>query len=496
VVVEYKTLETECGVLQINPANAHGVRSFKGIPFAAPPVGALRWRPPQPPQKWQGVRPTASFGKNAPQRILFSDINPFTAGISEDCLYLNVWTPASSGASELLPVLFYIHGGGFAVGSGAEPRYDGAKLAEGGIVVVTVNYRLNALGLLAHPALTAEAETKSSGNFAKLDLVAALKWVKCNIAAFGGDAGSVTIAGESAGSMYVSMLMASPLARGLFHRAIGESGAQFPSGERPMHSLQEAEQQGLEFAAKLGAKTAEDLRKISVEAILDAHPGLGFWPIVDGHFLTEKPIATFAKGQQVDVPLLAGWNKDEGFNFDVLNWPPAKKGYEHLLSVLFGEKAKDVLALYPAGKHLKASARALGGDLVINHGTWSWLELHRKTAKSDVFRYRFDRGPKTPPGWFKKSAKPGAFHSCEILYVLNNLNAFPWQVNADDQKVADLSARYWVNFVKTGNPNGAGLPDWPSYRGNDRPTLFIDVTASIANDPDRERQALLASLLR
>jgi para-nitrobenzyl esterase len=494
--MEYKTLETECGALQINPTNANGIRSYKGIPFAAPPVGALRWRPPQPQQKWQGVRSTASFGKSAPQRILFPDIDLFAVGVSEDCLYLNVWTPASPGAPKRLPVLFYIHGGGFAVGSGAEPRYDGARLAERGLVVVTVNYRLNTLGLLAHPALTAESDTNSSGNFAKLDLVAALKWVKRNIATFGGDAGSVTIAGESAGSMYVSMLMASPLARGLFHRAIGESGAQFPSGERPMHSLQEAEQQGLEFAAKLGAKTAEDLRAVSVEAILDAHPGLGFWPIVDGHFLTEKPIETFTKGQQADVPLLAGWNKDEGFNFDILNWPLAKKGYEHLVSTLFGANAKDVLVLYPAGKHLKESTRALGGDLVINHGTWSWLEAHRKTATSDVFRYRFDRAPKTPPGWFKNGTNAGAFHSCEILYVLDNLDAFPWLVDADDQKVADLSSSYWVNFVKTGNPNGAGLAHWPSYRGVNRPTLFIDVTTSLANDPDHERQTLLASLLR
>ena len=487
------SLKTESGALKVNPANASGVWSYKGIPFAAPPVGALRWRPPQPPHSWQGVRPSDAYGKNAPQRVVFSDIAPFAIGVSEDCLYLNIWTPVAPDVPEKLPVLFYIHGGGFAVGSGSEPRYDGARLAERGIVVVTVNYRLNALGLLAHPALT--AETGSSGNFAKLDLVAALQWVKSNIAIFGGNANAVTIAGESAGSMYVSMLMASPLARGLFHRAIGESGAQFPSGERPMHSLKEAEQQGLAFAAKLRAKTAKDLRTTPLDAILDANPGLGFWPIVDGHFLTEKPVETFAKGRQADVPLLAGWNKDEGFNFDVLNWPPAKKGYEHLLSVLFGERAKNVLSLYPANKHVKDSARALGGDLVIIHGTWAWLEMHRKTATSDVFRYRFDRAPKTPPGWFKKNAKAGAFHSCEILYVFDNLDAFPWIVNAGDQKVADLSANYWINFVKTGNPNGAGLPEWPSYRGSERSTLFIDVETSIANDPDRARQELLASLL-
>jgi para-nitrobenzyl esterase len=491
--MEKPTLKTESGALQVNPANAHGVRSYKGIPFAAAPLGALRWRPPQPPQTWQGARPTDAYGMNAPQRIVFADIDPHVVGVSEDCLYVNVWTPAAPDTPEKLPVLFYIHGGGFAVGAGSEPRYDGSRLAGRGIVVVTVNYRLNALGLLAHPALT--AETGSSGNFAELDLVAALQWVRRNIAAFGGDPDTVTIAGESAGSMYVSMLMASALARGLFHRAIGESGAQFPSGERPMHSLEEAEKQGLEFAAKLGAKTADELRAVSAEAIVDAHPGLGFWPIVDGHFLTEKPVATFARGQQADVPLLAGWNKDEGFNFDTKNWSAAKQGYDHLLRTLFGSNAGDVLSLYPAGKHLKDSTRALGGDLVINHGTWGWLAAHRQTATSGVFRYRFDRGPKTPPGWFNKGAKAGAFHSCEILYVFDNLDAFPWLVDADDQKVADLCAGYWVNFVKTGNPNGTDLPHWPSYRDDDRPTLFIDVATSVASDPDRERQVLLAKLL-
>lgn len=491
--MEHTTIRIEFGDVQNNAPDAHGVRSFKGIPFAAPPIGVLRWRPPHPVQKWQGVRSSTVFGKNAPQNILFSDIDPFAIGVSEDCLYLNVWTPADPYALMELPVLFYIHGGGFAVGSGSEPRYNGARLAARGIVVITVNYRLNALGLLAHPALT--AETGSSGNFAELDLVAALQWVKRNISTFGGNPDAVTIAGESAGSMYVSMLMASPLARGLFHRAIGESGAQFPSAERPMLLLREAEQQGLEFAAKLGAKTTAELRAISVEAILEAHPGIGFWPIVDGYFLKEKPVETFARGQQADVPLLAGWNKDEGFNFNAMNWPPAKQGYEHLLKALFGTKSQDVLSLYPAGKHVKNSARALGGDLVINHGTWAWIESHRETAKSDIFRYRFDRAPNTPPGWFKKGANAGAFHSCEIPYVLDNLDAFPWIVDAFDQKVADLAANYWVNFVKTGNPNGDGVPGWPSYRDNSRPTLFIDVEPMIADDPDRPRQELLASQL-
>lgn len=489
------SFEIDTGHIRAATPDAMGVRCYKGIPYAAPPLRNLRWRPPQHAMPWNGVRACDSFGFNAPQRLLFDDIDPFEIGVSEDCLTLNVWTPTTPEANGKLPVLFYIHGGGFAVGAGSEKRYWGARLASQNIVVVTVNYRLNALGHLAHPALTAESETASSGNFAKLDLVAALHWVQKNIAAFGGDPGAVTIAGESAGSMYVSMLMASPLARGLFHQAIGESGAQFASPERPMQSLAEAEEQGLAFAKKLGAKTVEDLRALSVDAILDANPGLGFWPIVDGHFLAEKPAAIFAKGKQADVPLLAGWNKDEGFNFTVMNWPPAKKGYEHLVKTMFGARAKEVLLHYPGGTLTIQSARELGADLLINHSTWAWLEAHRKTAKSDVFRYRFDRAPKTPKGWFPDGADAGAFHSCEILYVMNNLDAFPWLVDANDQQVADVASSFWVNFVKSGNPNGKGLPPWPSYRDDNRPSLNIDVTCNISQDAERVRQEFLASLL-
>ncbi|NJM29264.1 MAG: carboxylesterase/lipase family protein, partial [Rhizobiales bacterium] len=416
--------------------------------------------------------------------------DPFAVGVSEDCLYLNVWTPAK--ADERLPVLFWVHGGGFAVGSGSEPRYDGAKLASHGIVVVVVNMRLNALGLLAHPALT--KEHGSSGNYAMLDLVAALQWVKRNIVAFGGNPGAVTIAGESAGSMFVSMLMASPLARGLVHRAIGESGAQFPSPERPMKTLAEAHEHGLAFAAKLGAKTAADLRKASVDAILDANPGLGFWPIVDGHFLPKTPEAIFLAGEQADVPLIAGWTKDEGYNFNILNWMKDVKRYEDVVARLMPDHAEEILKLYPGGSQSAQSARDLGGDMVIIHGTWRWLEAQRKTGKAPLFRYRFDRAPKTPKGWFPAGANAGAFHSCEILYVFDTLDAFPWLTDADDQKVADVTSRYWVNFVKTGDPNGSGLASWPSYREAKFPLLIIDKETGLAHDLDRKRHEMLARI--
>jgi para-nitrobenzyl esterase len=478
-------LEVAQGALLVNVANAQGVRAYKGIPFAAPPVGRLRWRPPQPPLNWRGVRNTKSFGKNAPQRVVFSDIDPFTIGVSEDCLYLNVWTTAEPG--DALPVFFWIHGGGFAVGSGSEPRYDGTNLANQGIVVVTVNTRLNALGFLAHPELT--AETGSSGNFAMLDLIMALEWVKTNISEFGGNPGAITIGGESAGSMAVSLLMSSSRAKGLFHRTIGESGAWFPSPERPMRDLAAAELQGQEFAAKLGAKSAADLRSVPIEKILDANPGLGFWPVTDGIVIPAPPPEIFSKGQQSDVPMLAGWNKDEGFNFDVSNWGDLKgKPYDETVAILFPNDARKILQHY-------ASPRDLGGDLVINHGAWRWIEAHRETAKSDIYRYRFDHAPKTPKGWFPRGAKAGAFHSCEIPYVFDTLKAMPWLIDKHDQQVADLTSGYWINFIKTGSPNGSGLPHWPSYREDVRPVMIIDSNPRIVTDIDRERHHMLLQIV-
>jgi para-nitrobenzyl esterase len=485
-----QAVKTDAGDVQVNGPDENGVFYYKGIPYAAPPVGPLRWRPPQPAVPWKGARAAQTLGTNAPQRALFPDIDAFADGQSEDCLFLNIWSSANPGEDRKLPCLFYIHGGGFAVGFGGEKRYDGAPLAKHGIVVITMNYRLNALGLLAHPALS--AETGSSGNFAMLDLVAALQWVKRNIASFSGDPDQVTIAGESAGSMFVSMLMASPLARGLYHRAIGESGAQFPS-ERPMANLKDAETFGTHFAARLQAKTADELRAVPVEAILDANPGLGFWPIVDGHFLTEKPVVTFEKGAQADVPLLAGWNRNEGMNFNVMSFMPGAKSYASLVKTLYADKSKDILKLYPAGKKAQQSARELGADLVINHSTWAWLEAHRMTATSDVFRYRFDHGPSTT--WFPNEPEQGAFHSCEIPYILDNLDAFDWKIGPEDKMVAAMFSGYVINFVKTGNPNSEILPNWPSYRETERPQLCIAAKASIAHDVDRARHEMLQALL-
>jgi para-nitrobenzyl esterase len=490
------TIRIEGGSLAVPEEGDNGVRSFKGIPYAAPPLGSLRWRPPRRASEWSDVRSSDKFGPCSMQGIVFDDIDPTLAGISEDCLYLNVWTPELD-ATEPLPVMFWIHGGGFAVGSGSEPRYDGGRLAARGVVVVTVNHRLNALGFLAHPELTAESPERASGNYGLMDLIAALWWVSRNIRVFGGAPTRVTIAGESAGSVAVSALMASPLATGLFHGAIGESGAMFPRPARMFAALAAAEEEGSVFARKLGARTLEALRQIPAEEILAAAPGIGFMPIIDGHVLPRALPEIFAARVHNDIPMLAGWNKDEGFNFNVLNGPLGGKPFKSIVEEIFGERAEEALALYPANtkEEEMASARLLGGDMVIVHGTWAWIEAQKKDGNSDIFRYRFDRAPQTPEGWFgaQPSAKAGAFHASELLYVFDNLSAFPWLMTEDDVKVANLTSSYWLNFIKTGNPNGRGLPHWPNHRQLGAPFLVIDVQPRVRPEDDRERQEFLAS---
>jgi para-nitrobenzyl esterase len=490
-----KSLAIESGALAIPEADASGVRVYKGIPYAAAPIGPLRWRPPESVAAWTGVRPTHAFGPSSLQGVVWDDIDLNGAGGSEDCLYLNIWTPAAPGTGSRLPTMVWIHGGGFVAGSGAEPRYDGAHLAARGIVVVTVNHRLNALGFLAHPELTQESDHRASGAYGMLDLVAALNWVKRNIAAFGGDPDKVTIAGESAGSMAASALMASPLAKGLFARVIGESGAMFASPTRAPASLAAAEAAGVDFMRKVGAKSLAELRAAPADAILAAAPGLGFRPIVDGWFLPRPPAEIFAAGEQSDVPLMAGWNKDEGFNFTLLQGDDVKRAYADLARAIFGERTDAALRLYPGGSPEAdaASARALGGDLVIIHPTWAWIEAQKQSGHADVFRFRFDRAPLTPQGWFgeRLSRDAGAFHAGELLYVFDNLHAHPWAIDDADRALAKLASSYWVNFVANGDPNGPGLPRWPSYRSGGAPVMALDTPPRAGPEDWRERHMFL-----
>jgi para-nitrobenzyl esterase len=493
-----KNLAIESGALAIPEPDASGVRVYKGIPYAAPPIGPLRWRPPEPVAAWTGVRPTDGFGSHSVQGVVWDDIDLRGAATSEDCLYLNIWTPAAPGASASLPTMVWIHGGGFVVGSGAEPRYDGARLAARGIVLVTVNHRLNALGFLAHPELTAESDHHASGNYGLHDLVAALKWVQRNIAAFGGDPDKVTIAGESAGSQAASALMASPLAKGLFARVIGESGSMFASPSRAPASLEEAEAAGLDFMREVGARSLAELRAAPADAILAAAPGLGFRPIIDGWFLPRSPAEIFAAGEHSDVPLMAGWNKDEGFNFTLLQGADAKRCYSDLARRIFGERTEALLQHYPDGSPDIAadSARALGGDLVIIHPTWAWIEAQKQSGRAEIFRFRFDRAPLTPQGWFggRDSRDAGAFHAGELLYVFDNLHAHPWLIEDADRALAKLASSYWVNFVAQGDPNGPDLPHWPSHRSAGAPVMALDSPHKAGPEEWRERHMFLKAV--
>ncbi|HET7267976.1 MAG TPA: carboxylesterase family protein [Oleiagrimonas sp.] len=441
-----------------------GLDEFKGVPYAAPPVDGLRWKPPQPVAAWQGVRKADHFGPRCMQRAIYGDMVFRSDGMSEDCLYLNVWTPAlDTGKS--LPVLVYFYGGGFIAGDGSEPRYDGASMAQRGIVTVTVNYRLGVFGFLALPALAAESPHHATGNYGLLDQAAALRWVKRNIAAFGGDPDRITIAGESAGSMSVSALMASPLSRDLMQQAIGESGSMLANlTPRP---LARAEKQGKAFRQHLGADSLAQLRAMPADQLLAAAGGEGvahFGPTIDGYFLPRPPAAIYEAGQQAHVPLLVGSNSQEGFYalmFD--HETPTPANYRAVIEKQFGAHADQALKLYPGAtlEQIKASGTALVGDEFIALATWSWMHWQRKTGEAPVYYYFF-----TQPRPAKRdgSAGPGtgAVHSGEIEYALGNLSGnhvYAW--TDADRKVSSVMQGYFAHFIKTGNPNGRGLPYWP-----------------------------------
>ena len=460
-----------------------GVRAFRGIPFAAPPVRDLRWRPPQPAANWQGVRLADRFADQCMQARVFGDMMFRNAGVSEDCLYLNVWTPATRSATAL-PVLFYIYGGGFVAGDGSEPRYDGESMAKRGIVVVTLSHRLGIFGFFSHPQLAAESPEPASGNYGLMDQTAALRWVQRNIAAFGGDPKRVTIAGESAGSFSVSAQMASPLAKDLFAGAIGESGAFF-STTIPTPSRAETEQNGVKFGDAVSAHSLSALRALSATELLEAsgRPGVPrFGPNVDGSFFPETPAATFAAGRQAHVPLLAGWNSEESNARAILNETPTPENTRAQLAKLFGERAAEAEKVFPVGTAAEAqqSLTDLASDRFIGYSTWKWLDVHARTSGKPVYRYLYAR-PRPPLVASMGDARPGlaggiirggagsapppalgAVHSAEIEYALGNLPlnpVFAW--TPEDHTVSAMMQSYFENFVKTGNPNGAGLPAWP-----------------------------------
>ena len=480
-------VKIDSGVVEGTTSRDHSVRLFKGIPFAAPPLGELRWKAPQPTPKWTGVRQANKFGSACLQTNVFGDIYFRDNQPSEDCLNLSIWIPAQA-ANAKLPVFVWFYGGGFVAGGNSEPRYDGENLAKKGVVVVEPNYRLGVFGFYSHPSLTKESEHASSGNYAFLDQVAALEWVRKNIAAFGGDPSNVTIGGESAGSLSVSALMASALSRQLFERAIGESGAFFPDrneGGIRLKSLADTEAFGVKFAESLGAKSLADMRAKPANDLLQAaaqhNRGFDFGPNLDGYFLSVDVETIFARGGQARVPLLAGWNADEG-KMQVLLAPqkPTAKSFAEQARTRFGNQADEFLRLYPAktDEEALASAEALSGDDFIAFSTWKWIDMQRQTGNATVYQYLFAQTPAIKPGE-KIGPLPkneaGARHAGEIEYVFQTLKSqegVPW--TAGDLKVSEAMATYWTNFVKTGNPNGGGLPNWPpSERENQYQVLYL-----------------------
>jgi para-nitrobenzyl esterase len=444
---------------------------YKGIPFAAPPIGDLRWRPTQAPLPWTSPKDCKVFGPSPYQSVPLANsfwsseyLIPSTP-ISEDCLYLNVWTEAKTN-TEKRPVIVYIYGGGFRSGGAGCAVYDGEGIASKGVVFVTFNYRLGNFGFLAHPDLSAEAT--SSGNYALLDMIAALQWVQNNIGAFGGDASNVTLAGQSAGAMALSYLVASPMSKGLFHKVIAQSGGNFlPNLLRPAISKEEAEERGVNFANDLNCSNITELRAKSAAEIFKAQGGLQS-PYVDGYILPQSVRSIFENGQQNDVPTIVGWNADDRVSKTVLN----AEAFNEQVQARFGDMAAAFLDAYPANTNEKAAAAqiAMARDEIFGVQNYTWAKLQHKTGKQPVFVYNFNK--KLPA--YTTETQYGAFHSGEIPYAYNNLAKLdrPWELA--DQKVAQIMSDYWVNFAKTGNPNGKKLPLWIGYKADTEFVMVID----------------------
>ncbi len=482
--------------------NVSGIRTFKGVPYAAPPTGDLRWREPQPAQNWAGIRKADHFGPRAMQLPLFSDMQFRSDGVSEDCLYLNVWTPAKTG-NEHLPVLVYFYGGGFVAGDGSEYRYDGESMARRGIVAITVNYRLGLFGFFSHPGLTKESPHHASGNQGLLDQYAALQWVQKNIAAFGGDPKRVTIAGESAGSYAVSAQMASPLSKNLFAGAIGESGSLL--GFSQALSLADAEKAGVQFADSVDAKSLSALRAMSAEDLLKAtsSPGFARFPVaVDGYFFPKQPLAIYEAGQQAQVPLLVGWNSQEsGYQGILENDAPTVENYTKAVQKMYGNQANDILIAYHANSDSEVQnvATKLASDRFIGFSTWRWSNVQSMTSHQPVYRYlyarprpqtRQDKNNKTQP------AAAGASHSAEIEYALGNLatnRVYDWQ--PQDEEVSQVMQQFFANFITKGNPNGLGVPLWqPVEKNKPAKVMLIDVDTKQITEQNREQYLIMEKM--
>jgi para-nitrobenzyl esterase len=472
------TAKLEQGLVQGTVEN--GLTVYRGIPFAAPPVGDLRWRAPQPAAPWQGVRKADKF---APQCV--QSIKP--EATSEDCLYLNVWSPAKSAHAKV-PVLVWIYGGGFSVGGTSVPVYSGEVLARKGVVLVSIAYRMGVLGFLAHPELSAESSQHVSGNYGLLDMISALGWIRKNIAAFGGDPNKITIFGESAGGIAVSQLCASPLAKGLFDGAISESGGSFgpprPAGGpgENMRTLASAEYDGQAFALNAGAESIAELRKLPPEKLLAATRGLA-WPIIDGWVIPSDQYTLYDAKKFNDTPILVGYNSDEGASFSHFRFP---QEYVDSVHKRYDSYADPLLEVYPVGeKTVPKTARDLSRDTAFGWHTWTWARMQSSLGKSKAFYYYFDQHLDYPAD--SPQAGFGAPHGREVAYVFGHLyDLQPQPPTAADRVISDAMATYWTNFAKYGDPNGKGMPQWPAFSDRN-PTLMYFAgtphTGPVPNEP-------------
>ncbi len=474
-------VKTEGG--QVQGVAQDDLTVYKGIPFAAPPVGALRWSGPQPAAKWEGVRKADQFAPGCMQSMG----GPPPSGMSEDCLHLNVWTPAKS-PTDRIPVLVWIYGGGFNGGATSIPTYSGEKLAKRGVVLVSIAYRVGIFGFYAHPELSAESPHHVSGNYGLLDMIAGLQWIQRNIAAFGGDPKRVTIFGESAGGIAVSQLCASPLAKGLFVGAISESGGSFgPSSQSPvpgenMRVLADSEASGVEFAKTAGAASLKELRAMTAEKLLDAgrrQRGMA-WPIVDGWVIPDDQYKLYEAGRFNDTAILVGYNSDKGASFSP---PRTPADYMNSTRTRYGSFADKLLQAYPtAADSVSKTARDLARDSAFGWHTWVWARLHSKRAKGKAYYYYFDQHPEQAAG---------SPHGAEVPYVFEHLDDLHRPSTPDDQRISDAMAAYWTNFAKHLDPNGKGVPAWPAFTEEKPAVMYFKGTPQTGPVPSEESLRVL-----
>jgi para-nitrobenzyl esterase len=474
------------------------VVAYKGIPYAAPPVTDLRWRPPQPVARWKHVLFAHDFGSHCIQSGGYPDMVFHDPGPSEDCLTLNVWTPSDAKPLRKpggLPVMVWIYGGGFTTGGTSESRQDGQFLAHRGVIVVSMNYRLGIFGFFAHPELTTESSHHASGNYGLMDQAAALAWVQRNIAAFGGDPANITLFGESAGSMSVSAQMASPIAKDLFAKAIGESGGALYNPSYSVPLREQAERADAAWAERVfGTGKLFYLRNLTVEELTKAATARNvprFGPDIDGYFMPDSVADIYAAGRQARIPQVAGWNANESRT----NLPATADSLTVQAHTEFGPAAPGFLAAYPASSDAEAQASAndFAGDRSIAFGTWTWIEAQARTGAAPVYRYFFAL---PSPGDRNHAISMGAFHSDDIEYVFGTLDSRPeMAVRPEDRALSDLMQQYWTNFAKTGDPNGPSLPKWPTYNAaGNWEVMRLDATSAAAPDTLRPRYLLLDSI--